>query len=568
MAIDQIGVAAAIPQQYEEVITSSGNWSVPVGVKTVEYIVAGGGGSSYVRGGVDTGLYNVDGKSSIPIIVGAEAASNSVPGGTTVFDSTIVCTGGIYTSSTSHYTGNVVNLSKDTAGVVNNATPIQGATEYQFASGTGTVGYFAAFNGKGIAISTNGSEAMYSIDMGITWGQVASITDESGNPTTLANVLTTNNLRMDHNAGNTWVMRREGSSYLAYTLDNGVNWVVLNVGFTFYDALIAGDSNSSAVILSTTGGVQRTSNVATNTWNIASGNRVDMFFRTNANGQNITGVEGSNGNYWEYSTNGGSTWTTSTSSISQGRGNNTNRYSKSSSSYRTTAVVEQRGLNSDYLTFTSQESSNNRVKYVTYYSVNQNNSTSTTSPQGTQGSNNESISSMYIWKPQTFHSGYYGISIAWFETSNTVLQQYNMSNNFTYINLGDGGMTPASMTSPSLGGAQYHETSRYLVVPIEGGSSSDKVLYAYSGIADGRIYRTSGYDGRGRDNGHIYSTQRRIASDAAGTSMTWNSNSTYPYAITIGSPGFDGWGRNETTMSGYGYGGPGQDGGVRLRWWA
>jgi hypothetical protein len=568
MAIDQIGVAAAIPQQYEEVITSSTNWSVPVGVKTVEYIAAAGGGTSMVRGGVNFGLYNVDGRSSIPLVIGAKATANGSPGGTTIFDGSIVCTGGKYVDSTNANTGNVVNLATDVGTSVSGYTPIQGKTDYGFASETGTVGYFAAYDGKAIAISTDGQKAMYSIDEGDTWTEVASITDAvTGNAATMGNVMNPRTMRMDHNRGNAWVLRQEGGSWLAYTLDNGLNWKMRSLGFTFYDAMIAGDANSTAAMVSTTSGVQRTNDLAVGSFSIASSNRVDMFFRTtNVSGQYFIGLDGSS-SYYTYSSNNGSTWTLSTASINSLKGGSVNRYSKSYSNYRTTGVVEQRGLNSNYISGYYQPGSNNYFSYQTYYNVDYNNtSVNGTSPSGSYGNNNMGQNSIQCWKPQTLSKNYYGVNFAWFEGND--LKQQSPGHNYSYQNTSDGGLSVGSFTSPHIGGQNYYDVSRYLVAELPGTNSSQMMLYSYSGVADGKIYSAKGYEGMGTDSAHSYSTQRRTAVDATGVGMSANWNTTYPYQISITGSGVDGWGRNDSTLKGLGYGGVNQDGGVRLRWWA
>tara|TARA_R110000782_G_scaffold24891_1_gene64626 strand:- start:280 stop:1986 length:1707 start_codon:yes stop_codon:yes gene_type:complete len=568
MAIDQIGVAAAIPQQYEEVITSSTNWSVPVGVKSVEYIAAGGGGNGSVRGGIAFGLYNVDGRSTIPLVIGAKATSTGLTGGTTTFDGSIVCTGGKYVSSTSANTGNVVNLTTDSGNSISGYTPIQGKTDYGFASGTGTVGYFAAFDGKAIAISTDGQKAMYSIDDGDTWTEVASITNAvTGDPISFGNVLNPRNMRMDHNKGNAWVLRQEGGSWLAYTLDNGLNWKMRSLGFTFYDAIIAGDNNSTAAMVSTTGGVQRTTDLAVGSFSIASSDRVDMFFRTTStNGQYFIGLDGTD-SYYTYSSNNGSTWSKSTSSISSLRNGNVNRYSKSYSGYRTTAVVEQRGLNSNYISGYYQNGSNNYFSYQTYYNVDSNNSNvNGTSPSGNYGNNNMGMSAIQCWKPQTLSQNFWGVNFAWFESND--LRQQNPGHNYSYWNISDGGLSVGSFTSPHIGGQNYYDTSRYLVAELPGTSGSQMMLYSYSGTADGNIYSAKGYEGMGTDYASSQNGQQRYAADAMGVNFQSSYNTTYPAYTIISSSGIDGWGRNSSVLSGLGYGGVNQDGGVRLRWWA
>lgn len=87
---------------------SSGTFPVPSGVKTVWLFMVGGGagGSStnYAGGGghiVET-VYDVDGKASCAVVIGAGGAANS-GGGNTTFDGVVVARGGF---DSIHYSGN------------------------------------------------------------------------------------------------------------------------------------------------------------------------------------------------------------------------------------------------------------------------------------------------------------------------------------------------------------------------------------------------------------------------------------------------------------------------------
>jgi hypothetical protein len=91
--------AAAGLQQYEQVFTTSGTWTKPTGVKTVEVTVVGaGGGCTYSSsasggGGFYRAIADVSTVSSVAVTVGAGQTSNT-DGGESSFGSFIACTGG------------------------------------------------------------------------------------------------------------------------------------------------------------------------------------------------------------------------------------------------------------------------------------------------------------------------------------------------------------------------------------------------------------------------------------------------------------------------------------------
>ena len=89
MAISTIGGSSSGGlQQYEQLFTSSGTWTKPAGVKTVEVTVAGGGSTGVGAGGYVKQIVDVSASSSVAVTVGASGGNskfgtiNCLTGGT------------------------------------------------------------------------------------------------------------------------------------------------------------------------------------------------------------------------------------------------------------------------------------------------------------------------------------------------------------------------------------------------------------------------------------------------------------------------------------------------------
>lgn len=97
MAVSTFSAPAGI-QQYEQLFTSSGTWTVPAGVKTCEVTVLGGSdyGSNYgsSAGGYFRGIVDMTGATSVPVTVGSGGTVSSTKGGASSFGNYITAPGG------------------------------------------------------------------------------------------------------------------------------------------------------------------------------------------------------------------------------------------------------------------------------------------------------------------------------------------------------------------------------------------------------------------------------------------------------------------------------------------
>lgn len=152
MAISSFGAAAAgAAQQYEQIFASSGTWTKPTGVKTVELTCIGGGGGGYTSqvgggaGGYFKGILDISGATSATITVGAGGLGSATPsataGGrsTVSFDDgkTIAANGG----SISGYQGDCVNPLIFGSGDITAGVQAASATGYGYSNSASLLAY-------------------------------------------------------------------------------------------------------------------------------------------------------------------------------------------------------------------------------------------------------------------------------------------------------------------------------------------------------------------------------------------------------------------------------------------
>jgi len=556
MAINQLGVVAPVPQQFEALITSSQTWQVPIGVKTVEYLIAGGGGNQQARAGVGHGLYNVQGKSSLAIVIGAEASGTGVTGGTTTVDGQFYATGGRGEGySASSYGGDFIDAAVAVEESIDNSYfPIPKKTSYL----TGTsdrMMYFAAHDGHGISISQNGSEAMVTSNSGSSWTAVNSIT---GDATTFASIVHSSNMLMHHN-DSYWILFRQDGTYYAASEDQGLNWVVFNYAATIRDMIMTGSNHAVLV------GPDRhayTSNIMAGGFSNTNSTRGDVIIRAGEN--NIYTLGNPNRSY-QYSTNGGSTWGTSNGSFSSFSNASTiNRFVKTSSAnaYRT-AVISQAGKNSSSVRVSLKYDNNTASIVAGSYNFSSDGNSSSTSSTSNYGGT--WASPVWLMNVQKFDENQYGVFMVTYpETSGQQMVRRNDLANYGagFLNNSDGSLQATNPVLRWAGNAQVSDISRY----IYDGSGSPRKIFADSGVADGFIYSVMSYQGHGSNNSSLYSTQYNSGSDAAGNVMSVNYGSSGISGLRVEGGGIDGWGRTSGQLNGFGYGGAGQNGAVRLRW--
>lgn len=553
MAIDQIGVPASVPQQFEQIITSSTNWSVPAGVKTVEYMIAGGGSNSFARGGFAKGIYNVQGKTSIPITIGAVSNTTGVRAGTTTFDNSIIATGGIFTGNTNLQNGNLVDLAIHAGGAINNnGTPLSQRTSFSVGT-TARFRYFAAFNGRGIAISNDGTAAMTTTNSGATWTAVTSIT---GSATNLLGVVSEREMLLHHN-GTLWLVFSRGGTTYAYS-ENGTTWVTASFAGGINDMAAMGSGSSRTVILVNDSGHFQSTNITNTAFVNMFGARGDVIFRVGGDSNAVTFTGGTSTYRW--SNNSGSSWTNSSySGISL---QSVNRWVKSYNQGGTAlGVMFQRGQNSSSFTAVARSGNNDQYFWQSWDSINTSGGGNTASPNGSNGANTTSTT-VHIWRPQNFDENEPGAMAAWTVSSNMITRTDVMA--YSYINTNDGTLVGTNFNSPHLGGNFIYDVSEYVVGP----NSPFRVLFTDSGQSDGFVYRAMGFIGQGISSGNIQSGYTQIPSDATGDFLTNSYGTTNPVDVRYYGGGEDGWGRVSGVMVGLGFGGAGQNGAVRLRWWA
>lgn len=214
-----------IGQPYEQIFTTSGTWTRPNGVRTVEVIAAGGGatahftlgGSAGGAGAVFRGFFDVSSTPTVPVTIGAAGSTASVAassGGTTSFGSHIVCGGGVGPSSSSNggasgqwylpsVGGSTLVYSTTSTGNTTGVDPNDVNTE-----GNGAIKWNGSYY---LMLTSNGSTIKRSTD-GITWTVIASVS--VGTPA--------NRLVLEWGNG-LWVLVSWNSSNY-FTSPDGVTW--------------------------------------------------------------------------------------------------------------------------------------------------------------------------------------------------------------------------------------------------------------------------------------------------------------------------------------------------------
>lgn len=95
---------------------ASGTFTVPTGVKTIElFLVGAGGGGGATQGGgpgqVLRTKYDVNGKNSCVVVIGAGGAADAANGGDSTFDGVVVAVGGIAQAGFANSGAPVVSVS-------------------------------------------------------------------------------------------------------------------------------------------------------------------------------------------------------------------------------------------------------------------------------------------------------------------------------------------------------------------------------------------------------------------------------------------------------------------------
>jgi hypothetical protein len=540
MAINQLGVVAPVPQQFEALITSSQTWQVPIGVKTVEYIIAGGGGSGLGRGGIQAGIYNVMGKASIPIIIGAKATVDGVTAGKTVFDNRFVAAGGRLTGSSAQ-SGDFLDLENLEIGNVQSNYPI--TIESPFSSGT-TANFrnFAVYDNRGIAISSDGVTAMVTSNSGGSWIPVTSIT---GDTTNFANIRHDKNMIMHHN-GNIWILYSDYGSWYAYSTGNGTEWVTVNYGSQIRSMVAT--SGTQAVLVSSDRHAY-TSNITTTAFSNTNSSRGDVVFTVS----NSTVYSFKANGTYHYSSNSGATFQQSSQSFSL---RSASSLSPASSTSRYTAVVNQQSRDSSAIVVTVQDENNNNRYWHSIWYPDTSGGGSVSGPYDSGSSNLISNVSMRIVNVRHFDAQKRGVFPIYQNTANgagnMTVRQGNHSSYYMW-NFNDGSLTGTNFNMNFINGADVGDVSRYVMTDVLGFQS----MFADGGSANGFIHRAVGAVGHGVTSQDY--NNNRGGHDALGTYYESSTMNGY-------GSGIDGWGRTSTNLNGLGYGAPLQNGAVRLRW--
>ena len=549
------GGAPAKLQQYEQLFTTSGTWTVPEGVKSVEYLIAGGGAnSSEGRAGVGFGLYDCTGKTSIPIIVGAKSTGDRIRGGVTKFDSSLIASGGMYDNTNGvSYSGDFIDTAKANIVTLSSGYPLPLAVA-DANSTTIKFDYFAGYDGWGIAIASDNTTAYVTQNSGATWSAVQGIT---GDTTTFSSIVSTNRMQLTHD-GNHWLLTREDGSYYAVSTDGGLNWVVKNLGSSYRDMILTGGGsvNYGRAVYVTSSGHYYTSDVLTNNWSLQTSTRGDVLFRFWSTGYVIS-WRGDSG-YPMVSDNYGSTW--SQNSNQSWTPSNLTRYRKNYTASSGEYVINRGDGNQEsfyYFYVAGRPNSNDYVSWARIYV--QGTGSWGTSTTGNYGDNNTSLT-VYCFSPQALSgNANYGVFFTYEKNGSRIFR--TDVTNYNFFNTSDGSN---ATTTIHFGNDAIWNASSYVMAFASG----KHFAFAGSATNDGKLNKVQSFEGYGTTTSQNGNGYRYTMLDAAGTGYQANWNTTYPSQFHLQSQGLDGWGRTNTTMPGLGFGGANQNGAVRLRWWA
>jgi hypothetical protein len=177
MAINVIGAGGSggsVGQTYEQIFTTSGTWTKPVGVKTVDVTIVGGGATSFNSsaglsagggGGVYKGIIDVTALATVPITVGAggtNGPSNAASaGGNSSFGNIVTAGGGGAPANVVSSGGSAGQWFRPnvpgTAVVTRTTTNATGVSAFELSAGmTWNGSFFLAVYGFAVRKSTNG----------------------------------------------------------------------------------------------------------------------------------------------------------------------------------------------------------------------------------------------------------------------------------------------------------------------------------------------------------------------------------------------------------------------------